>query len=208
MSKNTIKRMLKEHSIKACILVNNFRKETEGVAAVEFAFLAPLMLLMYIGTLEISNAISANRKLSRSAYTIGDLITQFTSSNSCITKTQMNNIVAVADKIMYPYTHNMEITLTGITVADGTNNVEWSEAYNGGTAHSKNSIYADLPSEISDSDGFIVAAKIKMNYAPFFGFTEYSSDGVLSFNTTAIPMKEELFLRPRILDELFVKNSC
>lgn len=208
MSKNTIKKVLKEQSLKACILVDKFRKEAEGVAAVEFAFLAPLMLLMYLGTLEVSNAVSANRKLSRSAYTVGDLITQFTSSNSCMSKTQMDNIVAVADKIMYPYTHNMEITLTGISVASGVNNVEWSEAYNGGTAHSKNSVYTDLPSEISTSDGFIVAAKIKMDYKPFFGFTEFSSDGVLSFDSSAIPMKEELFLRPRILDNLDVKSSC
>lgn len=200
--------MLKEQSIKACILVENFRKESEGVAAVEFAFLAPLMLLMYLGTLEVSNAISANRKLSRSAYTVGDLITQFTSSNSCMTKSQMNNIVDIADKIMYPYTHTMEITITGISVVGGVNKVTWSEGYNGGVTHAKNSNYADLPPEISNSDGFIVAAKIKMNYSPFFGFTQFSSDGVLSFDNSAIPMKEELFLRPRILDDLIVKQSC
>ena len=114
MNKNTIKSMLKEQSIKVCVLVGRFRKKSEGVAAVEFAFLAPLMLLMYLGTLEVSNAISANRKLSRSAYTVGDLITQFTSNNGCMTKSQMKNIVDIADKIMYPYTHTMKISITGI----------------------------------------------------------------------------------------------
>lgn len=208
MSKNTFKRVLKQQRLKACVLVDKFCKETKGVAAVEFAFLAPLMLLMYLGTLEVSNAVSANRKLSRSAYTVGDLITQFTSSNSCMTKLQMNKIVAISDKIMYPYTHNMEITLTGISIASGANKVEWSEAYNGALTHAKGTVYPTLPSEISTSDGFIVAAKIKMNYKPFFGFTEFSSDGDLSFDASAIPMQEELFLRPRILDTLEIKSSC
>lgn len=208
MNKNTFKYMLKEQSTKICYLLDGFRKETKGVAAVEFAFLAPLMLLMYLGTLEISNAISANRKLSRSAYTVGDLITQFTSINACMTTTQLNNIINIADKIMYPYNHTMKISITGISVASGVNKVKWSEGFNGGVTHADNSIYAALPSQIAGSDGFVVAAKIKMDYKPFFGFADFSNNGELIFDGSAIPMQEELFLRPRILDDLEVKSSC
>lgn len=207
MNKLTFKKTLKEKSIKARILIDNFRNETKGVAAVEFAFLAPLMLLMYLGTLEISNAISANRKLSRSAYTVGDLITQFTSGTACMTKAQMTNIVNIADKIMYPYTHTMKISITGIQVASGANTVAWSEAFNGGVAYTKNTSYAALPTEISNSDGFVVAAKIRMDYEPFFGFASFAS-GEVNFDSSAIPMQEELFLRPRILDNLDVRTTC
>lgn len=202
MNKNIIKNTLKAQSLKVCILAENFRKEIKGVAAVEFAFLAPLMLLMYLGTLEISNAVSANRKLSRSAYTLGDLITQHTSANSCISQSELGNIVEISDDIMFPYKHVLKITITGIDVLDGDNKVAWSETYNGGESFAENSSYATLPSQITTSDGFIVAARIKMDYTPYFGFAGFGTDDNLQFDSSAIPMQEELFLRPRVLDEL------
>lgn len=202
MNKNIIKKTLKAQSLKVCILVDNFRKEVKGVAAVEFAFLAPLMLLMYLGTLEISSAISANRKLSRSAYTVGDLITQHSSVDSCLSQSDLDSIVNIADEIMSPYQHVLKITITGIKVVGGTDKVAWSEPYNGAESFAVDSSYSTLPSQITSTDGFLVAARIKMDYTPYFGFAGFGSNNNLEFDTGAIPMQEELFLRPRVLDEL------
>lgn len=46
----------------------------EGVAAVEFGLLAPLLLLMLIGTIELSRAISMDRKFGAVTSTLADLI--------------------------------------------------------------------------------------------------------------------------------------
>ncbi|WP_075995394.1 TadE/TadG family type IV pilus assembly protein [Salaquimonas pukyongi] len=101
-----------------------FRDDIKGVAAIEFAFIAPLMLLLYVGTIEISGALSANRKLSRVSSTLGDLLTQA----ECFTDPVLNDIIKIADDIMYPYSNSLKIRLTGILIDNGT------RRYNGGAA--------------------------------------------------------------------------
>ncbi len=48
----------------------------DGVAAIEFALIAPVMIALYIGLAEISLAISADRNVSHAASVTGDLATQ------------------------------------------------------------------------------------------------------------------------------------
>lgn len=52
------------------------RKNCEGVAAVEFGFIAPIMLLMLIGTIEISRAITIDRRFGLVTSMVADLITR------------------------------------------------------------------------------------------------------------------------------------
>jgi len=48
----------------------------DGVAAIEFAFIAPAMIALYIGLAEVSLLISADRSVSHTASVTGDLATQ------------------------------------------------------------------------------------------------------------------------------------
>ena len=65
----------------------------EGLAAVEFAFIAPIMILLFFGVVEGSAAYSANRKVLLSANTLADLVAQETA----ITKDNLDDLfVAVA----------------------------------------------------------------------------------------------------------------
>ena len=198
-------------------LSKRFGEEVAGVAAIEFAFLAPLMLLMYVGTIEVSSAVSANRKLSRVSSTVGDLITQLDVADyagNCIPATELIDIVKIADDIMFPYSHTLSIVISGITITGAAAKVSWSVAYEGvrtDTAVSwseapesreeVDSVYS-LPSQIAGSDGFIVAAESSISYTPLFGFAHITKADGLYFETTAIPMNEVLYLRPRIGTDL------
>jgi len=57
-------------------LPSRFVRDQEGIAAIEFAFIAPIMLFMYFGMAEVATAISVDRKISHSANVAGDLATQ------------------------------------------------------------------------------------------------------------------------------------
>src|SRR6188472_3951655 len=50
--------------------------DKRGVAAVEFAFIAPLLFIMYFLTLEVSLGIESNKKVGRIGSMVADLITQ------------------------------------------------------------------------------------------------------------------------------------
>ena len=48
--------------------------DKRGVAAVEFAFIAPLLLCMYFVTMEVGQAIETNKKVGRVGSMVADLI--------------------------------------------------------------------------------------------------------------------------------------
>lgn len=52
----------------------DWRKDDNGVAAIEFAFIAPVMVLMFFGIFECARAYSIHRHFVQATATVGDLI--------------------------------------------------------------------------------------------------------------------------------------
>ncbi len=83
---NTVKnlrvfRKLAPHNItgateRFCGRIRNFRAAKDGVAAVEFVFIAPIMIALYLGLVEISLIIQADKAVSHATNVAGDLATQ------------------------------------------------------------------------------------------------------------------------------------
>ena len=102
--------------------------DQRGVAAVEFAVLAPLMVMVYFGVAELTDGLMASRKVSHVASAIGDLAAQ----SSTTTPTLIADIFSVGAQLMQPNpvtSSNLKMRLTSITV--DTNNVprvDWSQA--------------------------------------------------------------------------------
>ena len=61
-----------------CASLRHFRRDRRGVSAVEFALLAPLMLGLYIGCVEISEGVAADRKVTLTAGALANLASQVT----------------------------------------------------------------------------------------------------------------------------------
>jgi Flp pilus assembly protein TadG len=57
-----------------------FLRDRRGVAAIEFAFIAPLLLLLYFGTVDTANWYMAHRRLVLAGSTVADLTTQSATS--------------------------------------------------------------------------------------------------------------------------------
>lgn len=98
----------------------NFKKDSKGVAAVEFALIAPILLLLFIGTIEVSSMVAVDRKISRTSSAIADLIAQggFTAGN---TEAEMRAIFGMADRIMYPYTDKIPCIVISSVLAEAEN---------------------------------------------------------------------------------------
>src|SRR4030081_1899269 len=73
--------------------------DNSGLAAIEFAMVVPLMLVLFFGTVEFSTGVAVDRKVTLMARTLSDL----TSQNSSVTATQLNNIFNAGTGIMTPY---------------------------------------------------------------------------------------------------------
>lgn len=173
-----------------------FRKDSKGVAALEFAIIAPILILLFLGTLEISLAVSVDRKVSRISSAVADLITQETET---IDADYLDSVFAIADRIMYPHDDSVEIAVVGIDIDENSvARVTWKRTYGGATAPAVGSTYP-VPNSIKNPDTFLVAATVKTDHAPAFKFVNYNN-GNLTFDGATIELSEEMFLRPRQSD--------
>lgn len=198
-----IPRTIRDIPARLLLAADRFREEARGVAAVEFAFIAPIMLLLFVGTIELSAGVSVNRKLSRLSSAVSDLVTQ----SQSLTANDVAAIMDVSAKVMYPYDDQVQILISGITIDSGTAKVDWSCARND-TKLTAGSTYSDVPSKIKKDGTSLVVATVKTSYKPSFGWAQYSEANGLSFDQTAIQMEETIFLRPRIGSAVNVPANC
>lgn len=68
----------------------------DGVAAIEFALIAPIMIAIYLGLAEVSLLVAADRKVSHAASVTGDLVSQVETINA----TEMGDILSATLAVM------------------------------------------------------------------------------------------------------------
>jgi hypothetical protein len=104
------------------------RGDCRGVAAIEFAIIAPIMLLAFFGTVEFCSAIAVDRKVTLVARTLSDL----TSQNVGVTDAQLTAYFTVSQKILWPYTNTPKATITELHIEPGSlaPRVQWSVGTN------------------------------------------------------------------------------
>lgn len=161
-----------------------FSRRQDGVAAVEFALILPVMLTLLLGTVEFSNAMQADRKVGQMASIAADLVAQDTE----ISNAEMNDIMAGMQAIMFPLpTAAMRVRITSI-VADtsGTPRVAWSDARNTAARAANSIVTLPRANMLTPGEGLI--------YAEVW-YTYTSSPG--QFLTGGITMDDQFYLRPR-----------
>jgi Flp pilus assembly protein TadG len=76
-------------------LARKFTRSRSGVAAIEFALIYPVLLLLMVGMFEITNAVIAYQKTQKLAYTVDQLITKAPSVTAQIVQKTMSAAVSV-----------------------------------------------------------------------------------------------------------------
>ncbi len=74
-------------------------RDERGVAGVEFAVILPIIFVMFMGVIEISNFVLVNQRTEKMAHNIADLVAQ----NETITPRELNVIMDAASEIMTPF---------------------------------------------------------------------------------------------------------
>lgn len=80
-------------------LKNEFKRglhDKSGIAAIEFALIAPIFIILYIGLAETSFAIGTDREVSHAASVAGDLTTQL----DVVSQSELEDVLAAALTVM------------------------------------------------------------------------------------------------------------
>jgi Flp pilus assembly protein TadG len=174
-----------------------FARDRRGVSAVEFAFVAPVMIGLYLGCAEISDGVSADRKVSLTAGALANLTTQVTT----ISATDMTNILDASSAIIAPYSaSNLTLTVSCLKIdANGVAKVQWSATRNG-TARSAGSTYSfsSSNSSLAVKSSWLILSEVSYAYTPIVGYTI----------TGTLSLSDKMFMSPRITAPTYGVTTC
>lgn len=144
-------------------VVREFLSDKSGLAAVEFAYAAPLLLLMMFGTVEIGRAIQLDRKIDMITSATSDLVarTEDFGDNDADRDAEIEGIFNAIDHIMAPFDPS-GLRLAIIPLARPLNASEPPEIYAGPFVHNDHPFSMAKCSTISNA-GQIGAAGVDIN---------------------------------------------
>jgi Flp pilus assembly protein TadG len=185
-------------------------RDNSGLAAVEFALILPLMLALFFGIYETSQALTARADVVNLTSAAADLVAQ----ESAVTTADINNVYAAASAILDPYpragTLGPSIRITsiiddgkgvkdaqGVTPPHDTGKVDWVCTHTAsgdlGTAPAKNAAVNFTPAGQTPANTLMVAGgsviRVEVAY-------EYNSPTTHSI-TGPIVMTSTFYTKPR-----------
>lgn len=136
-----------------------FLRNRRGLAAVEFALIAPVMIVMFCGTVELSNAVDCNARVSQVSSTVADLVAQSTTVSTAGT----TNIFAAANAILFPnsITHAKIVVSSLVDDGNGHVSVAWSDALN---TSPRTAPPANIPDGLIATGGSVIYAEVVYTY--------------------------------------------
>lgn len=196
-------------------LASRFSRSKDGIAAVEFGFVVPIMLCMFIGVVELSQAITVDRRVSHVASSTADLVAR----QKTITDTTLNDYMTIIDQLMLPYSDTpLKMTISNVyntTAAPTVHKVCWVYHRNGNSANGANTTitaggnYTGLPTDVLDAAGgkSVVVVEVSYLYQPvlFFSSSSVKIQGsqISSFvGAAGITMSEKFYLAPRLSNSI------
>jgi Flp pilus assembly protein TadG len=168
-------------------------RRIDGVSSVEFAIVLPFMALLYVGGVEVGEAIAIDYKTTITARAVADLASQYPSINN----STMTGILAASSVIITPYpSSTMVVTVSEVSIdASRRATITWSDSLNG-TARTVGQVVA-LPSAIDTASTTLIWGEVTYSYTPQIG----------QILTGTYAIYENIFLYPRVSGSISRVNS-
>lgn len=177
-----------------CRLVTN----RSGAAAIEFALLAPIFVVLYIGAVEFSDAFTAKRKVTTATSTLGDLITR----SKEISNADMTDILESAPRaVLRPYrvtNNNLAIKVTCAAIdQDKVATAMWSEARNSKTDTAGSTIV--VPTGVALPNSKVVFVDVTYKYEPRIG---------RFIQGDTVDLNSNFYFKPREANTVCYNGTC
>jgi len=164
--------------------LKTLRKDQSGSAAVEFALIAPVAILLYCGFAELTMAMMAERRAAHAASVVADLVSQTTQ----VTTNDVTDIFRIGGSIMHPFPSvPLKMRVTSVTAdVNGVPKVTWSQGGGLGPLTGGTVVSGFPPNLLAAGDSVI---KADVQYA-FTSPLQMTLPNALTFNDT-------FYLKPR-----------
>ena len=179
--------------------IARFLRDPRGISAVEFAFVFPVMVLLYLGGTAVTQGVVLKRKTTLVTRTIGDLVSQYTQ----IIDTDKTAIFNAATAVILPYAAGQLSVIVSSVIIDvnGNATIDWSDSTSTTTPHTKNAPVT-LPAGIAptDANNLPVAGATVIWAEASYAYTLPVGSSLLG--RTSMTLSEQFYLRPRRVVEI------
>ena len=137
--------------------------DQRGMAAVEFALLAPVMMALCFGGVEVAQAVSLDRMVLLTSGTVSNLVTQCTTISA---SQQMPDILNASAQVLSPAPVSKAKVVVSLINIDGSGHgtVGWSQTLNG-TAKTVGAAFT-VPAALATPNTSIVFSEVTYAYTP------------------------------------------
>lgn len=169
--------------------LRRFGKATGAMAAVEFAALAPVMVFILFGSIDLLDMLHANRRAQNTAASVADVVARDTE----VSADEVSGLWSAVDILMFPNTGtDVRIRITSVRIVDASRaEVVWSQG-RGMTARTKGSTISVLPPEMMQPGSSLIWTETEYPYSSPLGFL---TDGISTFRHNA-------YRRSRLVDPI------
>lgn len=145
----------------------SFGRKKDGVVSIEAALLFPMMILLLLGTIDVTHAFSLKRKVAVAASAVVDLTTQ---ESTTVTAGELDQFIQAADAIMEPFA-SADIKVDVINFRRTGNNVtqEWSHS-RGGCGGAPPSLTGAALTALTQEENDIIVARVCLSFQPLVGY--------------------------------------
>lgn len=177
-------------------LSRRYRDDERGIAAIEFAIIAPIMIGMYFGLAEIASAISVDRRISHGTNVAGDLATQ----QPELKDLDIEEVISAAVRVM-GVTDVDQISIdmeSFILPAPGQPPESQGRIrFNNGVGNWTNYDASGLDEKLLNSKSGVVVTRVRYNYTPL----------QLRYFDSTIKLEETFLLKPRRSDAVTFQDG-
>lgn len=175
-------------------LAAKLRNDSRGVAAVEFAMIVPVMFFLFVGSIEFSQALTVDRRVTQSASATADLIARAPAEG--LTIAEVDGHLRIINELIKPYDlAPLTIEIFSVIARDAGGGAviyrsDWSRNNRAGTPLAANAVYpntAEVAGLLVAGESVIISRAV-YNYTPLiFSY----------FIQSAFNLEEKFFLKPR-----------
>ena len=175
-----------KNTTRHCRIFKRFRDEHHGTAAVEFALIFPVLLIIYFGLIELSNALETKRKVENAANLTGMLVAQATTVNNAY----IDNVFEATRMAFEPINvAPLKVVVTSVVreFVNGNyvNRVAWSESHGTGASSRAVGSVLNPPGNILADNRGIILTEVEYTYSRVLASTAFNNyvPNTMTFST-------------------------
>lgn len=206
-----LRSLLSRTAARTQAFARRWRQDARGVAAVEFAFIVPIMAVMFIGAVELSQAITVDRRVSQVASSTADLVAR---AEKQISQTEITDIMKVGGYIFEPYSQSpVQIILRNVSSSPTNASVakqSWSCTYKGVGSQQTCACSSEnytLPANLVTTNDSVVVSEVTYSYKPlvFDWFLKKALGGGGTSGTYTLG--EKIYVKPRSQAAMLLQSN-